>query len=131
MAYEICLHLKLFPSLITSFIERCLRDLRLEPSPAHIDFKRRSDAGVFNRQVSQADVLFQIRRETARRDHAGLPVVDEYRIVVAGDAFISHLKTDELARQSFFFLLKEAVTPDEIALLQFANPAQVGFEHGR
>src|SRR5262245_8549774 len=112
-------------------VKRSLHNLRLEPPPAHIDYKRRSDAGVFNRQVSQADVLFQIRRVTARSDHAGLSIVDEYRIVVAGDAFIGHFKTDELALQSFFFLSGEAIAPNEIALVQFANPAKVGFEHGR
>src|SRR5262249_18781409 len=65
-----------------------------------------------------------------RRDHAGFSIVYEYRVVVAGDAFIGHFETDELARQSFFFLLKEAITPYEIAFVQFANPAQVRFKHG-
>src|SRR5215475_11122683 len=122
---------KIVVRLLATFVEWRLRDLRLEPPPAHVDFKRRSDAGVFNRQVSQADVLFQIRRETARRDHTGLTIVDKYRVVVAGDAFIGHFKTDEFASQSLFFLPKETVTPYEIALFEFANPAQVGFEHGR
>src|SRR5262247_3232772 len=115
--------------LPTSLVKRRLHNLRRESTTAHIDFKRRSDAGIFNRQIRQADVSFQIRRVTARSDHAGLTIVDEYKVVVAGDAFIGHFETDEFARQPLFFLLKESITPDEIALVQFTNPAQVGFEH--
>ena len=78
--------------------------------------------------VSHPDILLQIRRRGTAGDLAGFLSIDPNRIAIARRGTIDHFKTGELFPDALFSLAQEHVATQKVALLEFRDPAQVGFE---
>ncbi len=72
--------------------------------------------------------FFRERRRTARSDFANSLAVDHNVLIVACDPAFRHFKADQLALHAGFFLLCQRVASNEVAFIQFADPAEVCFE---
>ncbi len=67
------------------------------------------------------------------RNGAGLPLVTAPtgrpsridRVLIAGDAPVDHLESDQQSRHARATLLQEDVAADEIALVELADPGEV------
>ena len=67
-----------------------------------INFNRLPDVCKFDGNECQTDIFFQKRRGRTRCHDPDFFVVNVNIVFVAGDSFINHLKTDELAFQAVF-----------------------------
>src|SRR5438067_2345431 len=115
-------------SLLLSLVERRRNYLRADHSTAHVHLNLLPDVRVFDRNVGHADVLLKIRRGAARRDVADTLAADVNAMTVARDAALHHLEADELAPDALLLLTLQSLAPREVAFVQFANPAEVGFQ---
>src|SRR4029077_4569470 len=83
------------------------------------------------RKIREADRFFQCRRVRPAGHDADFLVAVNDRVAVASDAAIDHFESHQLASWSFGALSLEHVATEEVALLQFHNPSQVGLERSR
>src|ERR1051325_1563022 len=83
-----------------------------------------------HRDIGEADVLFKKRSRTAGRYLSNSFAVDENILVIAGDATLSHFKTNQLAFDAFLLLLREGFATNKVAFIEFANPTEIRFEQG-
>ena len=113
-----------------SFAERRLDDRRLQVAVADADADLGADLGVIRADVAQADA------DLARGRHgAGGHVADHLAfrannvVAVAGHTLILKLEGAEFAFYALFLLLLQGGAVDEVlALDEFRDPAQAGFD---
>src|SRR6185295_6005649 len=78
--------------------------------------------------VGHADILFQIRRRTSRGYSTDALAIDYYFLIIAGDASLSYFKSNQPFANAGFFLLRQGLATDKVALVQFADPTEVRFQ---
>src|ERR1051326_4921701 len=119
-----CFRILLFRPLV----KRRLYYLRANKPPAYVNLDLLARACVLGRNVSEADVLLEKRRRTARRYFTNALVVDDYFLIVARDAAVRDFKPNQLSFHALGFLLGQGFAADEVAFIEFTNPAEVCFE---
>jgi hypothetical protein len=101
---------------------------RISPSE---NLELRPVPGMLERQVRQSDVLFQCNRRRTARDMADFFPVDVDGVVIASDVPAEHFETGEFAANAIGFLLCQGFSSDEVAFIEFHDPAQSRFEQRR
>src|SRR4030095_16849205 len=94
---------------------------------SYLDLNLLAQIAVRHWNVSQADVLFEVRRGTSTGEDASLLSVDENRVAIAANSFANHLEPNELFLDTLALLLHQCFLADKITLIQLDDPGQVGF----
>src|SRR5690349_22609339 len=108
--------------LLRSLVKRRLYYPSTDKPSTYVNADLLAHACVLGRNVSEADVLFQKRRGTARCYLADALVVDSYFLIVARDAAVGHFKADQFSFHACGFLLGQRFAAYEVAFIEFANP---------
>src|SRR5262249_21951671 len=114
--------------LFRSFVERGFDCHRLHWLVADHDVDGLSRYSMLGWQITHADVLTARGPRRAAGDPAGGRAIEIHFVAIASDAAAAHFESNELALDAGFFLLDERITPVEVALIEFDDPTEAGFE---
>src|SRR6266498_432167 len=109
-------------------IEGGLDDLSPYQFATHIDMDLPALVCELSRNVSHPDILFQIGRRTSRSNFAEALAIDHHVLSVARDSWFGNFKAHQPLPHAFCFLFCQRFAADEIAFVQFADPAEVRFQ---
>src|SRR5690349_7688300 len=109
-------------------VKRCWNDHGLYAQAANLDFQFLAEIGKFKRHIGERDVFLEERRWRSAGDIADLATFSvENLIIVARDAALHHLQSDQSASRRDFLRSLEPFATNELRFFHFAETVEVRF----